>query len=135
MIGIVIVTHVHIGAEMLSALNQIVGPQPQAVAIGVGASDDMEKCRNAILTAIKDVNTGDGVVLFTDMFGGTPSNLAISVMPKTNAVVLAGANLPALIKFASLRNTTSLADAAHEAEMAGRKYIQLVTETLTTTAN
>jgi len=133
MIGMVIVTHGKIGAEMLTALDQIVGPQPQAKAIGIAASDDIETCRNAILTAIKDVNTGDGVVLFTDMFGGTPSNLAISVMPKTNAVVLAGANLPALIKFVSLRSGAPLLDAAREAEMAGRKYIQLVTETLTKT--
>jgi len=130
MIGLVLVTHGNIGAEMLSALNTIVGPQINAKAIGVGAHDDMDKCRNEILSAIKDVNTGKGVVLLTDMFGGTPSNLAISVMPKTNAVVLAGVNLPVLIKLASVRGTLGLLEATKEAEAAGRKYIQLVSETL-----
>lgn len=135
MIGLVLVTHGKIGEEMLAALNQIVGPQPQAEAISIAVDDDMEKCRNAILTAIKNVNTGEGVVLLTDMFGGTPSNLALSIMPKTNAVVLAGVNLPALVKLASLRGSTALLDTVREAETAGRKYIQLVTETLTSPAN
>jgi PTS system mannose-specific IIA component len=130
MIGLILVTHNNIGVELLAALNQIVGPQLQAKAIGIGAQDDMDQCRNEILTAIKDVNTGKGVILLTDMFGGTPSNLAISVMPKTNAVVLAGVNLPVLIKLASVRGTLPLLEAVREAETAGRKYIQLVTETL-----
>ena len=130
MFGLILVTHDGIGTEMLAALNHIVGPQAQAVAIAVRGDDDMDACRNAILTAIKDVNTGEGVVLLTDMFGGTPSNLALSVMPRTNAVVLAGVNLPTLIKLASLRATTPLLDAVREAEVAGRKYIQLVTETI-----
>ena len=130
MIGMVLVTHGNIGAELLAALNTIVGPQAQAKAIGIGAQDDMNKCRGDILAAIKDVNSGKGVVLLTDMFGGTPSNLAISVMPKTNAVVLAGANLPVLVKFASVRGTLPLLEAVKEAEAAGRKYIQSVSETL-----
>jgi len=130
MIGMVLVTHGNIGAELLAALNAIVGPQTQARAIGIGAADDMDKCRGDILAAIKDVNSGQGVVLLTDMFGGTPSNLAISVMPKTSAVVLAGVNLPALVKLASVRGTLPLLDAVKEAEMAGRKYIQMVAETL-----
>lgn len=134
MIGIVLVTHGKIGEEMLSALNQIVGEQKQVKAISIAADDDMEKCRNEIILAIKEVNSGDGVVLITDMFGGTPSNLALSTMPKTNAVVLAGANLPMLIKLASLRENTPLLDAVREAETAGRKYIQLVTENLTNSA-
>ncbi|MDD3287894.1 MAG: PTS fructose transporter subunit IIA [Alphaproteobacteria bacterium] len=131
MIGIVIVTHGAIGAEMLGALTQIVGPQDQAEAISIGADDDMGKCNNAILSAIKNVNSGDGVILLTDMFGGTPSNLAISTMPKANAMVLAGVNLPALVKLASVRGTLPLLDAAREAETAGRKYIQLVSDNLT----
>ena len=130
MIGLVLVTHGRIGVELLEALNGIVGPQGQAQAISIGAQDDMEKCRDAILTAIKDVNTGKGVVLLTDMFGGTPSNLAIASMPMSQAVVLAGVNLPLLVKLASVRGTLPLLDAAREAEMAGRKYIQLVSETL-----
>lgn len=130
MFGIVVVTHLGIGAEMLRALHHIVGPQAQAVAVSVTADEDMEKCRNAILAAIYEVNTGEGVVLLTDMFGGTPSNLALSVMPKTNAVVLAGVNLPVLVKLAAARQTMKLLDAVREAETAGRKYIQLVTENL-----
>ncbi|MGE3622808.1 MAG: PTS sugar transporter subunit IIA, partial [Bdellovibrionales bacterium] len=128
--GLVLVTHGNIGVELLNALNTIVGPQAQVKSIGVGAQDDMDKCRSDILAAIKDVNTGKGVILLTDMFGGTPSNLAISVMPKANAVVLAGVNLPVLVKLASARGTLPLLEAAKEAEAAGRKYIQLVSETL-----
>ena len=130
MIGMVLVTHGKIGAELLQVLNDIVGPQKQALAISVGLQDDMAACRTAILTAVKDVNTGDGVVLLTDMFGGTPSNLAIAAMPRMKAVVLAGVNLPVLIKLASVRENMTLLDAAREAESAGRKYIQLVSETL-----
>src|ERR1700722_9647370 len=130
MIGLVIVPHGAIGAELLAALNTIVGPQAQAKAIGIGAEDDMNKCRGDILAAIKDVNSGKGVVMLTDMFGGTPSNLAIAAMPSTNAVVLAGVTLPVLVKLASVRSTLPLLDAVKEAETAGRKYIQLVSETL-----
>jgi PTS system mannose-specific IIA component len=130
MFGIIVVTHGRIGAEMLQALNHIVGPQTQALAISVAAEDDMEQCRNAIMAAIYEVNTGDGVVLLTDMFGGTPSNLALSVMPKTSSVVLAGVNLPVLVKLAAVRQTMPLLEAVREAETAGRKYIQLVTENL-----
>ena len=130
MFGMVVVTHGGIGAEMLRALNHIVGAQAQALAVSVGADEDMEKCRNAIMAAIYEVNTGEGVVLLTDMFGGTPSNLALSVMPKTNAVVLAGVNLPVLVKLAATRQTMPLLEAVREAEAAGRKYIQLVAENL-----
>ena len=130
MFGIVVVSHGSIGAEMLLAVNQIVGPQAQAKAISIAPDQDMDQCRNEIMTSIREVNTGEGVVLLTDMFGGTPSNLAISVMPKTNAVVLAGVNLPTLIKLASIRDAMPLLDAVAEAASAGRKYIQLVTENL-----
>ena len=130
MIGMILVTHRGIGDELLAALNEIVGPQALAKSIGIGPEDDMEKCRDAILEAIKEVNDGNGVVLLTDMFGGTPSNLAIAAMPRANAVVLAGVNLPMLVKLASVRATMPLLDAVREAETAGRKYIQLVSETL-----
>jgi PTS system mannose-specific IIA component len=116
--------------ELLGVLGEIVGPQAQAKSVSIGPDDDMDACRDAILAAIKDVNDGKGVILLTDMFGGTPSNLAIAAMPNTSAVVLAGVNLPMLIKLVSVRGAMSLLDAAHEAETAGRKYIQLVSETL-----
>lgn len=130
MIGMVLVTHGNVGTELLDVLNHIVGPQTQAKAIAIGGDDDMDKCRESILTAIKEVNTGKGVVLLTDMFGGTPSNLAIAAMPRANAVVLAGVNLPMLVKLATARVSMPLLDAAREAEMAGRKYIQLVSENI-----
>lgn len=130
MIGMVLVTHGRIGHEMLDALNGIVGPQAQAVAVAIGVDDDMERCREAIMSAIGKVNDGKGVVVLTDMFGGTPSNLAIAAMPQSHAVVLAGVNMPMLVKLASLRSTMSLLEAVRESEMAGRKYIQLVSETL-----
>ena len=129
MIGIVLVTHFKIGAEMLNAVNGIVGPQKQAVAISIGADDNMETCRDTIFAAIKDVNSGDGVVVLTDMYGGTPNNLAIAAMPLSHAMVIAGVNMPMLIKLVSVRTTMPLLDAVREAEMAGRKYIQLISET------
>jgi PTS system mannose-specific IIA component len=115
-------------------LNGIVGVQTQAKAISIGVDDDMDSCRAAIFTAIKDVGDGSGVVLLTDMYGGTPSNLAIAAMPRSHAVVLAGVNLPMLVKLASIRTHTPLLEAVREAEMAGRKYIQLVSETLAPTS-
>jgi len=130
MIGMVLVTHDNIGTEMLKALNGIVGSQPQAQAITIGINDDMGQCRDAILSAIKSTNSGKGVIVLVDMFGGTPSNLAIASMPVSNAVVLAGVNLPMLIKLATIRGTMPLLDAAREAETAGRKYIQLISENL-----
>src|SRR5689334_3865584 len=125
MIGMVLVTHGAVGAEFLKVLNHVVGDQKQAQSIAIGADDDMDECRAKIMAAIKDVNDGQGVVLLTDMFGGTPSNLAIAAMPASHAVVLAGVNLPMLIKLASVRTTMPLLDAVREAEAAGRKYIQL----------
>ena len=132
MIGMILVTHDNIGGELLKALNSIVGPQTQARAITIGMHDDVSACRDQILFAITEVNCGGGVILLADMFGGTPSNLAIASMPQNNAVVLAGVNLPMLIKLASVRGTLPLLDAAREAEAAGRKYIQLVSENLAT---
>ncbi len=130
MFGMLLVSHGDIGVEMLRALNHICGPQDQTAAISIAPEDDMDSCRNMILDRIKEVNTGEGVVLLTDMFGGTPSNLALSVMPKTDAVVLAGVNLPVLVKLASLRQTNNVHEAVKEAADSGRKYIQLVTENL-----
>ncbi len=131
MFGIVLVSHGAIGEEMLLALGQIVGPQEQVKAISIAPEDDMDECRKIILSSIKEVNSGEDVVLLTDMFGGTPSNLALSVMPNTDAVVLAGVNLPVLVKLASLRENTPILESVTEAAAAGRKYIQLVTENLT----
>ena len=135
MFGMLLVSHGAIGEEMLHALDHIVGKQEQTAAISIAPDDDMDECRNQILSKIKEVNTGDGVVLLADMFGGTPNNLAISVMPKTDAVVLAGFNLPVLVKLASLRESASLQEAVEEAAASGRKYIQVVTENLAAPAS
>jgi PTS system mannose-specific IIA component len=130
MIGMVLVTHGQVGKALADALHDIVGPQTQIEAIAIGPSDPVDACRDAVLGAARRVNTGQGVIVLTDMFGGTPSNLAISSMPLTQAVVLAGVNLPMLVKLAAIRASMPLAEAAREAETAGRKYIQLIADTL-----
>lgn len=106
------------------------GPQSNTRAICIGPDDDMEERRKEIISAVSAVETGDGVILLTDMFGGTPSNLAISVMEQANVEVLAGINLPMLIKLASVRVDTPLAEAAAMAQESGRKYINIASELL-----
>jgi len=125
MIGLVIVTHGRLAEEFVAATEHVVGPQEAIEAVSIGADDDMEKRRADILGAAQRVDAGDGVIILTDMFGGTPSNLAISVMEKANAEVIAGVNLPLLIKLASIRTEKSLADAVSAAHEAGRKYINV----------
>jgi len=125
MIGLVVVTHGRLAEEFLSAAEHVVGPQEQIRAVSIGPDDDMEKRREDILTASQDVDTGDGVIILTDMFGGTPSNLAIAVMEKANAEVVAGVNLPMLIKLATVRADGDLGEAVKAAHEAGRKYINV----------
>lgn len=129
-IGMLLVTHGRLGEEMISALEHVVGPQTNAEAIAIDPENDMERCRRQILESIKRVDGGGGVVLLTDMFGGTPSNLAISVMNETGVEVLAGVNLPMLIGLARARGKGTLADAVTKAKDAGRKYINVVSELL-----
>ncbi|HXP31592.1 MAG TPA: PTS sugar transporter subunit IIA [Stellaceae bacterium] len=130
MIGMVLVTHGRLAAEFVAALEHVVGPQRNIAAICIGPEDDMEQRRQDILRGASEVDTGDGVVVLTDMFGGTPSNLAISIMDKAKIEVIAGINLPMLIKLASLRQTESLADAVRGAQEAGRKYINVASQLL-----
>jgi len=130
MIGMVLVTHGRLAAEFIAALEHVVGPQTNIAAVCIGPDDDMERRRQDILRAIEEVDAGKGVVLLTDMFGGTPSNLAISVMDKAKVEVIAGINLPMLIKLASLRETESLAAAVRGAQEAGRKYINVASQLL-----
>ena len=130
MIGIVLVAHGHLAPEFLAALEHVVGPQKQIASISIGPEDDMERRRLDILEAVKLADSGDGVVLLTDMFGGTPSNLAISVMNGGNVEVLAGVNLPMLIKLATMRETADLDHAVVEARDAGRKYITIASKVL-----
>lgn len=130
MIGMVLVTHGHLATEFRSALEHVVGPQKQVATVSIGPEDDMEQRRRDILEAIKAVDGGDGVVLLTDMFGGTPSNLAISVMNGGAIEVVAGINLPMLIKLASVRDVASLDQAVVQAQDAGRKYINVASRVL-----
>jgi mannose PTS system EIIA component len=130
MIGMVLVTHGRLAAEFIAALEHVVGPQTHIAAVCIGPEDDMEKRRADILDSVRTVDTGEGVVLLTDMFGGTPSNLAISVMDRAKIEVIAGINLPMLIKLASLRHSEPLADAVRGAQEAGRKYINVASQLL-----
>jgi PTS system mannose-specific IIA component len=126
----VLVTHGRLAAEFIAALEHVVGPQRNIAAVCIGPEDDMERRRQDILRAISEVDAGNGVVLLTDMFGGTPSNLAISVMDKAKIEVIAGVNLPMLIKLASLRETETLVAAVRGAQEAGRKYINVASQLL-----
>lgn len=130
MIGMVLVTHGNLASEFLAALEHVVGKQQKVATVCIGADDDMEQRRREILDHVKEVDSGDGVVLLTDMFGGTPSNLAISVLDRANVEVIAGINLPMLIKLASLRNGHSLSAAVTAAADAGRKYINVASQLL-----
>ncbi len=125
MIGIVIVTHGKLAEAFVSVTEHVVGKQEQMIAIGIEPEDDAELAREKIVNAISQVNTGKGVVILTDMFGGTPSNLAISVMKADGVEVIAGVNLPMTIKLASVRNKVSLEDAVNQAQEAARKYINV----------
>jgi mannose PTS system EIIA component len=131
MIGMVLVTHGHLATEFRAALEHVVGPQKQLATITIGPEDDMEERRLDILQAVAAVDTGEGVVLLTDMFGGTPSNLAISVMNGGAIEVVAGINLPMLIKLASVREVSTLEQAVGQAQEAGRKYINIASRVLT----
>jgi PTS system mannose-specific IIA component len=130
MIGMVLVTHGHLATEFRAALEHVVGPQKQIETITIGPEDDMEQRRKDIIHAVHQVDTGHGVVVLTDMFGGTPSNLAISVMDGSLVDVVAGINLPMLIKLASVREDATLEQAVVQAQDAGRKYISVASRIL-----
>ncbi len=130
MIGLVIVTHGKLAEEFVAAMEHVVGPQSQVTPICIGPEDDVSQRRQDILKATSENDTGDGVILLTDMFGGTPSNLAISVMEQTRAEVIAGINLPMLIKLASLRKNEDLGQCVCHAQEAGRKYVTVASYVL-----
>lgn len=130
MIGLILVTHGRLAHEFRLALEHVVGPQTQLSTISIGPDDDMEKRRVDILSAVTEVNSGSGVILLTDMFGGTPSNLAISVMETGTVEVVAGVNLPMLIKLASVRSEDDMELALNEAQESGRKYINVASQVL-----
>lgn len=130
MIGMVLVTHGRLAVEFIAALEHVVGKQQQVAAVCIGPEDDMEQRRQEILDKVGEVDGGSGVVVLTDMFGGTPSNLAISIIDKARIEVIAGVNLPMLIKLASVRGTENLAKAVESAQEAGCKYINVASKLL-----
>jgi PTS system mannose-specific IIA component len=130
MIGIVIITHGGLATEFRAALEHVVGPQAQLETLSIGPEDNRELRRQELIEAVRRADTGSGVVILSDMFGGTPSNLAISVMEDTGAEVLAGVNLPMLVRLASVRRDKQLAQAVDLAKEAGRKYISVASQVL-----
>jgi mannose PTS system EIIA component len=130
MIGVVLVTHGRLAVEFRAALEHVVGPQNQIEAVTIGPDDDVEARRKDIIEAVRRVDSGDGVAILTDMFGGTPSNLAISVMSRPKVEVLAGINLPMLVKLAKVRDECPLAEAVAAAQEAGRKYVTIASRVL-----
>jgi mannose PTS system EIIA component len=130
MIGLVIVTHGGLANEFRAALEHVVGPQTYLETVSIGPEDDMELRRRDILAAVQRADCGAGVVLLTDMFGGTPSNLSISIMDEAKVEVIAGVNLPMLIKLASIRSEAELTKAVDLAKEAGRKYISVASQVL-----
>ena len=130
LIGLVLVTHGRLAEEFIAAMEHVVGPQDGVKAVCIGPDDNMEVRRKDILKAVEEADQGRGVILLTDMFGGTPSNLAISIIDMANVEVIAGVNLPALIKIASMRESDNLADAALAAQESGRKYINVASRLL-----
>ena len=130
MIGLVLVTHRNLALEFISAMQHVVGKQEQVEAVCIGPEDDMEMRREEILKKAGEVNSGSGTIVLTDMFGGTPSNLAISIMDRAPVEIIAGINLPMLIKLASLRKDKSLKEAVEGAQEAGKKYINIASQLL-----
>ncbi len=130
MIGLVLVTHGNLADEFVAAMQHVVGKQEQIATVCIGPEDDMEMRRDEILKKVEDVDDGNGVVVLTDMFGGTPSNLAISIMDRAKVEILAGVNLPMLIKIASLRKEKDLKNTVGGAQEAGKKYINVASQLL-----
>ena len=129
-IGVVIVTHGNLGAELLKVLEHVVGHQEKIEVVSIGPEDDMEETRLNILKSVNDVNCGKGAIVLTDMFGGTPSNLAISIMESSKIDVIAGINLPMLVKLTSVRSTLTFTEAVDQAKEAGQKYIMTASQIL-----
>ena len=130
MIGLVLVTHGRLAVEFVDAMQHVVGPQQQIRSVCIEADDDIEQRRADIVRAVREVDNGRGVIILTDMFGGTPSNLAISTMDRPGIEVIAGVNLPMLIKLASVRDGDPLPDVVKAAQEAGRKYINVASQLL-----
>ena len=130
MIGMILVTHGNLAEHFIDAMEHVVGKQESVATICIGPNDDMERRRQDIADAIAKVDTGDGAIILTDLFGGTPSNLAISLLDTGRIEVIAGINLPMLIRLAGARKSMGVVDAVHAAQTAGRNYITVASEFL-----
>ena len=130
MIGLVVVAHFNLAREMVAATELIVGKQKQFGFVDIFPTDDVDKVKDKVVQALKKADSGEGIIILTDMFGGTPSNLAISIMDNAKVEVIAGVNLPMLIKLASIRQSEGLAKAVSAAQEAGRKYINVASALL-----
>ena len=130
MIGLILVTHGRLAEQFVEAMEHVVGVQQGIATICIGPNDDMEQRRAEIAAAIDEVEVGNGVIILTDLFGGTPSNLAISLLDTGRVEVIAGINLPMLIRLAGTRKTMSVVDAVEAARTAGRNYITVASELL-----
>jgi PTS system mannose-specific IIA component len=135
MIGLVVVAHGYLANELIRVMEHVVGPQENVEPICIGAEDDLDQRRSDIMSAVKNVNTEDGVVVMTDMFGGTPCNLVISIMDQAKLEVIAGVNLPMLVKFACCRDTENLEECVTKVQEAGKKYINIASRMVTTDKN
>lgn len=130
MIGLVLVTHGHLAEEFVRAMEHVVGRQEAVATVCIGPNDDVERRRKEIAEAIKSVDSGEGAIILTDLFGGTPSNLAISLMEAGRVEVIAGINLPMLIRLAGARKGATVQAAVGAARDAGRNYITIASEFL-----
>ena len=130
MIGMILVTHGKLAEHFIDAMEHVVGKQEAIATICIGPSDDMEQRRRDIADAITAVDSGDGAIILTDLFGGTPSNLAISLLDAGRIEVIAGINLPMLIRLAGARKAMNVVDAVQAAQQAGRNYITVASEFL-----
>ena len=128
MIGLVLVTHGYLAIELIKAMEHVVGPQAGVASVCIGPNDDMEIRRKDIITAVSKVHSNSGVIVLTDMFGGTPCNLAMSILESDKIEVISGVNLPMLVKFASCRKDCIFEDCVRKSTEAGKKYINIASE-------
>ena len=133
MIGMVLVTHGRLADELIAALEHVVGPQENVSSVCIGPDDDMEQRRSDILEQVSHCDSGNGVILLTDMFGGTPSNLALSNLADGKIDVIGGVNLPMLIHLAQIRNDLTLDEAVQAASDAGKRYIRIGSQIMSRT--
>jgi PTS system mannose-specific IIA component len=128
MIGLVIISHGQLAEEFRNAIVHVLGPQENIEVIGIASEEDTDAGRDDLVAAVERADQGAGVIVLSDMFGGTPSNLAISLLNRKNVEVIAGVNLPMLIKLVSIRSNVSVGQAVIEAQDAGKKYINVASK-------